>query len=448
MDILRLQDFTDSQAKFAANHIILPYKLPQKLSKESQELSRESIFFSLCLKAIKGIKETYGDIYSIENFNEIYRMVDVWSNVQTQTLNSATIFKYLCCMPEDTIFPVYLKSQNSCIFINKYKEGSDIKASISGFQVSAKCEDVMKKSTDLYVTYPEVSWYIENYQMFFSQAITSSIEYLGNHELNNSGYSSSKKGVGQIEIREVKNHCYVSEWLCGLANEGGQHCEKVCFINKKLKDSIMWDNTLLPFRRDSLWISLKVVIAIYFTQKFGDQGKLLYKLFQCEILFLLCTISSKLKPEIKLQAIQKLARKMYKFSNLSEKLKLVQPCFNRYEDIIKSVKSELQSSVGTIFHGSRNKNARFDYERLNINDTIHKNSYIAQSILSFGNHDTKAQEILKSKYDDFYKFLDESKFPAFDYSLYRGNKTILPFELYDTETWIRNNLADFLKTIS
>lgn len=96
-------------------------------------------------------------------------MLDVLSQAQTPILNSDNIYQNLKALQEDSIFPILMKGQNSCIFIKMHGNKSQYKASISAFQVSLKSDETIKKNNELYATYPEVYWYIEDFDIFFLQ---------------------------------------------------------------------------------------------------------------------------------------------------------------------------------------------------------------------------------------------------------------------------------------
>ncbi|OMJ86951.1 hypothetical protein SteCoe_11424 [Stentor coeruleus] len=438
------------QVKYLATHIVFPYKLPQKAGENNEVLEIEKIFFSLCLQAIENIKSLEENLDNLKKLQSITRILSTWSKIQSSSLKSLGILKSLNKLPEESIFPIYMPSQNSCIFIQTYSKNSEYKASISIFQASMKNSDVMSKTSDLSYIYPEASWYIENYDMFRSETITDQIVFLANQEIAASGNISSKKGIKLNEIRDVRNCLFVKEWFCGAVNAGAPNCEQVCFVNKKIRDNVMWKDAYLSFRRNPLWTCIKAIMQICFNYYFQGKGNCFYKLFQCEIVFELCKISKDLKPDLKLQVIQKLAQRIHKFSLFSENDNFFNNRIGYYEEEIEKRRKELNSINDMIADSSRNKNAVINYNILTLKDCVIKNSELKRNILDFVNFENDSNNSLNSSMIKFKFIKIEDDFPSFDYYMY-NEKAQLSIILYGTEMWIRSNLCDlsienFIKT--
>lgn len=440
MEKLSLYNLTKKQIKYLVTNIVFPYKLPQKAYEDESKLKVNQILFLTVFQAFENVKSIKQNLKNAKAFQSIFNMISTWSDIQTPNLKSSKILNALVSSPEMSIFPIYIGNQNSCIFVQKYSEQAEFKASISAFQVSMKNNDIMSVACDRVLVYPQVSWYIENFEKFCTKEIMDQIEFLGNHKLLSAANSASKKGIEQTELRDAMKCNYVIEWLCGIVNIGAPHCEDICFIKKKMRDNIMWKEAELPFRRSPLWTTIKVIMQICFNYYFHSKGKYMYKLLQCEVAFVLCSISGTMKPDLKLQVMQKLSQRIQKLSIFLKSKKYLKHRLTVYENVIATRRCELDCLIKTISTNSRRKRAIVDYDKLLTNYCTIQDTSIKDKILNFidlGNFSSDECNNCLGKYI----IIDmNSDLQCFDY---KNDNIQLAILLYGTEMWIRKNLCDF-----
>ena len=238
------------------------------------------------------------------------------------------------------------------------------------------------------------------------------------------------------------NPRYVTEWLTAVASADSPMSDYPVPVVKKIRDDVLWKGALLPFRRSSMWMSIKVVLQIMLSNMYeGECGKVLYKLIMCRILGNLCYYAEEVKHEVLLQMIQKLAKRLYKIEKFPKDLRydlLLNKCLENCFMIIQRIRNDLDFSFERILMEKRALTAKLDIGRLRSSDKIHGNLKCLQEILRLKAinlgpstiQDTKPISAPRNKSVDF---------PDIDY-LDRCPENELTVVLYDIENWVRYHI--------
>jgi hypothetical protein len=167
-------------------------------------------------------------------------MFNVWKQLQSSVyLDSKLIRKKIKSLKINQSFPLYLRSQNSCILIDFLSNDQNFPIVLSTFRPSLSNEEVLSTTGDIYGKFPSTSFYISKTTSIKSRAFAELIEDLGN---NNIGHAES-------EIRNVPNDNFVSEWLSIFLSDDVPLSKYPKKVTKKVIDEILWKKSILPFRR-------------------------------------------------------------------------------------------------------------------------------------------------------------------------------------------------------
>ena len=144
-----------------------------------------------------------------------------------------------------------MRAQNCCVLITKLTRDQNYEAVFSSFQVHAENNKTMT-SKSLVTTFPQFSFYVEspNFgEIIASQSFANLLADLGNDSIEESLPTTKKAGTPRIEVREVANPRFVTEWISSLVAGQANSSTFPKRVVKKVRDDVVYYSTLHPFRR-------------------------------------------------------------------------------------------------------------------------------------------------------------------------------------------------------
>jgi hypothetical protein len=242
-------NFQKKDLDYLINHIVFPFELPNK-----DDSFNEHLF----LKFIKNVVQEIGFAPS-KNLQVIIDLLDLWRRLQTNPIDEENLYKVLSSLTntdKQEIIPLYVKNQNTCILIHTFPKEFDYSATFSYFQVSLENTIIMSNVTDIEFTYPEASFYIDNMNILQSKCFCDLLADLCNQSCPDSYAKTVKSDHENEEVRDVPNTNLISEWLTHVlisnkfdSNYSSSLNNHGVRINKKLRDEVNYEKTIVPFRR-------------------------------------------------------------------------------------------------------------------------------------------------------------------------------------------------------
>ena len=217
------------------NHVFLPIKLPQKADNDVYIYPQ---FFKLIIEALNSV-ESY-------KLKEIIRLFSVWSLMQINGYNTDDLANTIKCLKENQTLALYLEPHNACLLITMLNKSCQI----SFFQVSEPNEEIMSLNGDIVKEYPSLSVHMIDKSVLFSSTFIKLLSNMANCDLTEIYPKTRKANTNYEESRDVPLSKCVSEWLLSLLETNKQHMQtSVKKIRKKVRDDIIWQSCLQPFRR-------------------------------------------------------------------------------------------------------------------------------------------------------------------------------------------------------
>ncbi|CAF3852881.1 unnamed protein product [Rotaria sordida] len=165
--------------------------------------------------------------------------------------------------------------------------------------------------------------------------------------LNSIEHSKPKKASGTFdEICDVPVSHYVYQWWI-------HQFEGITIVNnsstpidfkKKHRDQIRWSNSLLPFRRSGLWMTIKVAFHTILTKRLGYIGTIVYK--SLITYFLTCIIYEthvQMSTDLLVHCIRKIVRRLNKIECLSSSVDA-----NDVNQWVQYTKQKIQTTIDEI----------------------------------------------------------------------------------------------------
>ncbi|KAL9653598.1 hypothetical protein ABK040_000515 [Willaertia magna] len=263
--------------------------------------------------------------------------------------------------------------------------------------------------------------------------------------------TTTKRGIKVVETREPVKPDYVIEWLLAtLTNQEGIETE-VERIPKKIRDSVLWNDTEIPFRRSGLWLTMKVVLHTFFVWKCGKQlGTIYYKTVMLKLMLELAKHShmNTIDSDVKIQINAKIAHRMNKLKSLVDDCKeisntsFIQSILIQGSQVVMTIEKGIKKDWNKIVEQNKENNS-FELKQNVVNDltnTRHTLSNAEKYLKIFGgvvdNSDKKKKlSVPKCIGRDFTNVI-------FNFNATEENDAFT--QLFDFENWVRDEIDNWI----
>jgi hypothetical protein len=197
-------------------------------------------------------------------------MLQNWEKLQP-CLSSATagveeIAKTIESLDCRGMLAFYIRAQNAGTLLSGSMEESNEKLILSSFPTSAPSSTVMSAKGDLAVVVPQQSVWITRTALLASEDFAGELCCLNVTHIKEALPVVSKPGNNFREIRDVAKPKFIMDWATlALCEEDSKEATLLPEVQKKIRDDVMWDNALLPFRRSGLWFTAKAAKLLFCT---------------------------------------------------------------------------------------------------------------------------------------------------------------------------------------
>ncbi|KAL0573625.1 hypothetical protein V5O48_008337 [Marasmius crinis-equi] len=226
------------------------------------------------------------------------------------SFNKNDVLTHISNMEAGDVTALLIGAQNAGLIIRRFHDESVFEL----FEVSPPNEKVMGTPGKLVCSYPGPAITVPSDTSTSPEFISSLSDFLSQmhaHPINAAMPTTKKAGSEVEELRNTPSPRFVTELLTGILRGYGTPAD-VTRISKRIADDVVWDQTLLPWRRSPMWLVIRVALQ---TTLHGAPG--LYKSF---LAFLMSDILRKaVKVELNSDTLsimsKKLARRVYKIRN-------------------------------------------------------------------------------------------------------------------------------------
>ncbi|KAF0981521.1 hypothetical protein FDP41_012178 [Naegleria fowleri] len=292
-------------------------KLPLKEVGENCDLLRELCDFMDDSDIVRDWKIHFDiDIHSVQ------RTFENWRETQTSPISISipvgkTVFDML--RHEQDILPFYLPGNNSCLVLKKAPSHANYSFIATAFQIHAPNNIVMEHKGYPVMTVPEMSVGVYDGCLLSSQDFINQLQSLC-MDLEETMATSSKGRKRQTEVRDVASPKLIFDWLLPTLTDCVGHVP-VTTVQKKIRNSIEWKDSLKPYRRSGLWMCIKTCLQLNLVWSFGmKKGTLLYKIFMLRFMSYLCSKSEgTMSFDLVMQMLSKLSVRLAKLESMIEK---------------------------------------------------------------------------------------------------------------------------------
>ena len=301
------------------NHLFLPQYLPYSADDDFLMKNNHQNEY----KILEYMERFLNKLQSTDTLNQLSILETLinctkrWLFLQNlQNFSEANVRTTMEQLSAGSFLPLYFCVQNATILI-EIEENNIKQALISSWQVLLPNPDVVSSLVPPISCFPVPTYRLPDRSQLNSKA---HCELLVDLMLNTieqpKAYKASRK-IG--EPREVPVSYYVCQWWIQqfqgitIDNNSNPPIE----FKKKHRDQIRWNNSLLPFRRSGLWMTIKVVFHTILTKRLGHVGTIVYKsLITYFLTFIIYEIHHQISTDLLVHCIRKIVRRLNKIECL------------------------------------------------------------------------------------------------------------------------------------
>lgn len=218
-------------------------------------------------------------------------------------------------MRTSDVLAVQVKAQNATLVVRKRQEDTVFEC----FEASALSEAVISCEGSLLRTFPTHAVAIPTSTFESSRfrlELAATLEKLDAEVIHEVMPDATKANTKVTEIWETADPRLVTEMLMAALAAVGRPA-KVRRVEKRIRDDVVWDERLLPWRRSPLWLSIRVTLQTTLAYMLADseaRARILYKNFMAFLMVELASLASaaNLPGDLLLVIHAKVARRIFK----------------------------------------------------------------------------------------------------------------------------------------
>ncbi|OQE29876.1 hypothetical protein PENSTE_c002G10448 [Penicillium steckii] len=250
-----------AESLYFFHHVFLPSKLPQSSDYDPQLENRlldEIVCALQMFEAYLSGRQLAAARTVISGMSRLRDVIDFNGHLSEAELKKA-LFNL---DTEDAILPIMVHEQNAGMLISSKSDGIHVEA----FELSPPCETVIDTLGRVRRTFPGsgIAIDLDIFQDSALQVVMSqTLAKMSHQPAPGTKVKVKKAGQYHDEDRDVTNPMMITEFFTSFLRPLGVDIADRQ-VNKNTRDEVMWMDSLLPWRRSSLWLFVRVVLHLLF----------------------------------------------------------------------------------------------------------------------------------------------------------------------------------------
>jgi hypothetical protein len=239
------------------HHVFLPPKLPQQADDTSDDALVKVTLGALEKLADNENLALCNAIASIKHLNDI-------NSLPGAVVSESQLVRILTTLPDGRSAPIHVGSQNAAVVVTRKQDDLIFET----FELSPSSSEVLAAKGRLIRSFPAASVAIDTTTHRCSSlipVIANTLSTMSKEAVPGMQPESHKAGGKHEEHRDTTHPAIVTELFMGFLNGFGTPVS-VSAISKNTRDEVLWQNTLLPWRRSSMWLLIKVALHLVITR--------------------------------------------------------------------------------------------------------------------------------------------------------------------------------------
>ncbi|KAJ7609703.1 hypothetical protein FB45DRAFT_876332 [Roridomyces roridus] len=282
-----LPKMSSEQLNYLINHIFLPPQIPQ----EDDASSDTNKHLCACiLEAGASFRDT---LISIEERQEWATVMKMLERLVCDQPSMGGLADSMGGMSIGDSLVVHVAAQNAAVILRKRHEGMIVES----FEVDPPNQKIMATTGRVGCTYPHAAIGVPNSTFddySFRQEFSSFLANMAVDALPDSEAFVKKAGTRVSEYRDSASGHYITHLLPAiLGGYTGAFSAHVYGTKKRVRNEIRWKDARAPWRRNPLWLVIRVAIQSVLRQNPGSTDNL-YKSFMVHLMAQILSIATKL----------------------------------------------------------------------------------------------------------------------------------------------------------
>ncbi|KAJ7194004.1 hypothetical protein GGX14DRAFT_586998 [Mycena pura] len=313
--MLSKKDTPFNELNYLIDHLFLPIQLPQKEDNSPQADS------ALCTRVIREAISFRGTLVSPDErqrWNVVIRMLHHLERTQ-QSLDGLSELIGNMCIRDSIVIPI--AAQNAAVILRKQREHTIVEC----FEVDPPNSEIMAAVGRVVCLYPHAAIGVSNTTFddpAFRQELASFLSQMAVEILPDSEAFTRKAGTQVSEFRDSASGHYIVHLLPAiLRGYTGSFAADVYRTRKRVRNEILWKSARAPWRRNPLWLVIRIAIQSTLRQDSGSTDTL-YKSFMVYLMtqILRTAVENALSSELLFCMRAKIARRVAKLPIISPEL--------------------------------------------------------------------------------------------------------------------------------
>lgn len=323
----------EAELAFILNHVILPPRLPQEAEKDELTSNAEKLLLELVHSEVQSFRQRCAQD-SKDAWSTIEKMLAAWIATNPHQALSTDVLKQaftamrhggkllfsntqiLTAYAISDVLPVRIRAQNAGIIFRHI----GLSMSVESFELSSCSRDVMACKGSLRRAFPAHGLAMctdSTNDTQFRHELCAMLSKLDSETVDEMMPQSRKAGSHWVEIRDTCHPGLITEMLMACLAAVSTPLE-VLQITKRVRDDVLWSGCLLPWRRSSLWLLLRVSIQTTLAQNMEAQEAFVqYKNFMIYLLVAILEQALQSNADVELRKVSqmKIARRAAKLGD-------------------------------------------------------------------------------------------------------------------------------------
>ncbi|KAJ5724234.1 hypothetical protein N7488_002269 [Penicillium malachiteum] len=266
--------------QYIFHHVFLPPKLPD-------ENDYNPTFETLLLKELVIALRTFAENVNLHDDTisdafdtlilTINRLIGICG--PRGEISEAKLTKAMAALQaEGGVLPIFVRAQNAGILMTPKDEETNIEC----FELSARNEAVIGTLGRLVRTFPGPGLAVEEVHFSdpkFVETIGKTIACLSHQKVAGTKPKVRKANQLHDEDRDTPSPMMVTEFFMSILRPLSNNMEALQ-IEKHVREEVMWNDSLMPWRRSPLWIFVRVTLQLVLARSLDQaSGRRVYKEF-------------------------------------------------------------------------------------------------------------------------------------------------------------------------
>ncbi|KAF3909914.1 hypothetical protein ABW21_db0200578 [Orbilia brochopaga] len=315
------------------NHIVLPSQLPPKEDNDVDAIAADLLH--LVTTSIHHFRDIVYDRY----YSQISLVYQSLANYKRVCVNGVLIKQILLQQlrnldpREQLIF--HVTKQNAALLIRREPGPNGDAITFEAFEVSPTSQKALESESALDWEFPGVAVsvpYSTFSQQSFQEELVTFLEQASKESIKQFAATTAKAASGAWESRDTVDPSLITSLLMTLLEATGTRTFPVT-LRKRVRDEVSWSDGVNPWRRNPIWLILRVAIQKHLQLLLGPEaGTIQYKFFKCWLLHgFLGDIFRLTQPErtsiLKAKLCRRMAKLEFEKSNAPDRLQEIYQYF-------------------------------------------------------------------------------------------------------------------------